>query len=98
MQRKRHNVSVYTDDIVKLYTQLTIQVDDAGDKWLTPEQIDFLEFMHTWARYECINQLKASRPLVTHWRHPMLEVGASKSSDLGSSFARSTPAFSGVLP
>ena len=36
----------YTDDTVKWYTQMTIQVDDTGSEWLTPGQVDYLEDKH----------------------------------------------------
>ena len=51
MKKKRRNVLVYIDDTVKCYTQLTIQVDEAGNEWLAPEQVDFLESAHLRARH-----------------------------------------------
>ena len=97
MKKKRRNVLVYTDDTVKWYTQLTVQVDENGSEWLTPGQVDFLEFAHLWARYEGSNQLEALRPLVGYWELPMPQVGASVATHSIAEFARSTPAFNGVL-
>jgi hypothetical protein len=96
MKKKSRNVLVYIDENVQVQTRLTVQVDNAGDEWLTPDQVDFLEFVHTWARYKCGNQLRASSRLVRHWQAPTPEQSDAKSSDLGNSFFRTTPAFSGV--
>ena len=97
MKKKRRNVLVYTDDTVKWYTQMTIQVDDTGSEWLTPGQVDFLEYAHLWARYECSNQLKALRNIVTYWELPMPYVDAPVVTCGTAEFARSTPAFNDVL-
>ena len=97
MKKKRRNVLVYTDDTVKWYTQLTIQVDDAGNEWLAPGQIDFLESAHNWARYEGSSQLTVSANLFTDWLSPVPKVGDVRSSGLSSGFASSTPAFNDVL-
>ncbi len=85
MKKKRRNVLVYTDDTVKRYAQLTIQVDEAGNEWLAPGQVDFLESAHLWARF------------VSDWTLPMPQVGAPVATPSIAEFARSTPAFSGVL-
>ncbi len=97
MRKKRRNVLVYTDDTVKWYTQLTIQVDKSGNEWLAPGQVDFLESAHLWARYEGSNQLKASRSLVRYWELPMPQVGIPVATYGTAEFARSTPAFNDVL-
>ena len=93
MKKKRSNVLVYTDDTVKWYTQLTIQVDEVGNEWLAPGQVDFLESARLWARYAGSNQLKAVRPLVCDWTLPMPQVGALVATQSIADFARSTPAF-----
>ena len=67
MKKKSRNVLVYTDDTVKRYRQMTIQVDDTGSEWLTPGQFDFVEYANLWARYEASNQLKAIIINVTYW-------------------------------
>ena len=92
MKKERRNILVYTDDTVKWYTQLTIQVDDAGNKWLAPGQVDFLEFTHNWVRYEGSSQLKASRTLMMRWGLLIPQVGAPVATYGNSGFARSTPA------
>ncbi len=97
MKKRKRNILVYTDNTVKWYTELTIQVDDAGDEWLTPGQVNFLEDAHLWARYEGSNQLKASRPLVSGWTLPMPQVGTPVATHSIAKFARSTPAFNKVL-
>ena len=97
MKKRKSNILVYTDNTVKWYTELTIQVDDAGDEWLTPGQVDFLESAHLWARYEGSNQLKALSPLVSDWTLPMPQVGAPVATHSTAEFTRSTPAFNDVL-
>ena len=97
MKKKRRNVLVYTDDTVKWYTQLTIQVDEAGNEWLAPGQVDFLESAHLWVRYESSNQLKALRKIVTYWKLPMPDVDNPVATYGTAKFARSTPAFNQVL-
>ncbi len=97
MNKKKSNILVYADNTVKWYTELIIQVDEAGDEWLTPGQIDYLEYAHMWARYEGSNQLKALRTLVRNWELPIPHVGAPVATPSIAKFARSTPAFNEVL-
>jgi len=95
MKKKRRNVPVYTNEKVTVYTQLTVQVDNAGDEWLTPQQLDFLESVHAWARYEGSNQLRAYKRLVTPWQSPVPTLDGPRSSDVRDTFL-STPAFDGA--
>ena len=94
--KKKRSILIYADDKVTLGTQLTIQVDNAGDEWLTPEQAIFLENAHLWARYAFSHQLKASRPLVRRWTLPLTEVAPPISSNVSGNLVRSTPAFNGA--
>jgi len=96
MKKKKLSIPVYSDGRVTLNTTLTVQVDDAGDGWLTPEQTIFLENAHLWARWEFSHQLKASRPLVRRWALPPLGVASPISSDISGSLLRSTPAYNGA--
>ncbi len=97
MEKKKKNILVYTDNTVKCYAKLTIQVDDSGDEWLTPGQIDFLEYAHMWAPYEGSNQLKALKTLVRYCKLPIPQVDALVATPSTTKFTMSTPAFNAVL-
>lgn len=96
MKKKRRNVLAYTDNTVKLYAQLSVQVDEVGSEWLSPGQVDFLESAYLWARYEGGNQLKPLRKLVKYWELPMPHVDVSVAAYSTAEFAMSTPAFNDV--
>ena len=52
MKKEERKVIYYAKDDVKKYASLVINVDDRGEGWLTPDQIDYLELKHAMAGYE----------------------------------------------
>jgi hypothetical protein len=51
---KKRDILIYADNDKTFHTELTVQIDNNGDAWLTPGQIDFLESAHVWAKNEYI--------------------------------------------
>ena len=52
MKKQKREIPVYSDDKILINTTLTVLVDDAGEEWLTPEQVEELEAKHYLAKYE----------------------------------------------
>ena len=96
MKEKRRNIPVYSDGRVRLNTTLTVQVDNAGDEWLTPEQIVYLENEHLWAHYAFNHAFKPTKRLVKLFELPVPEVQDATASTVDRRFIRPTPAFNGA--
>ncbi len=60
MKRKKSSVLVYSDGTTKLYTELLVQVDESGEEWLSPEQVEYLEESYLRAKYRGSDSLWVS--------------------------------------
>lgn len=96
MKKKNLKIPVFADDRVVIDTNLTIQVDNTGEGWLTPEQTLFLENAHLWARYAYSTNFKASKRLIYSYELPMPDVRDATASTVGRHFDMTTPVFNGA--
>ncbi len=96
MKKKKRNIPVYSDSRVTLSTTLTIEVDEAGDGWLTPEQTLYLENAHLWARYAYSKPFRATKHLVVRYELPIPEVDDATVSMVDRSLYWSTPVLNGA--
>lgn len=89
MEKKEKNFLVYTTNNLSVYAALTIEIDDSGEEWLDPDQMEFLENASKWARAEYTNQLVFSdfRP----YKFPVPNAGMSKSSALEGKWVTTSP-------
>jgi len=71
MRKKKRDVLVYTEGTAKQYDALIVQVDDAGNEWLSPVQVKYLEEAHLWAKYRGDSTIKVSDGLVFNFVSPM---------------------------
>lgn len=94
--KKKRNIPVYSDSRVTLNTTLTIEVDDAGDGWLTSEQVTYLENAHLWARYAFSQKFRPTKHLVLRYELPIPQVQDATASTVDRRFGRSTPALNGA--
>lgn len=46
MKKKKVKVTVYADNNIQVYDEMKVEVDEEGEEWLSPDQVDYLEHLH----------------------------------------------------
>ena len=90
MKKVKQNIAIYSDGNLEMHMPLTVQVDEAGDAWLTPDQVDQLEFMHMWVRHAGSNSLI---PFTQPFQSPQPKVSDLQDSSVMQEYARTSPIY-----
>ena len=95
MKRKMAKVTIYSGDNMQIYDEMKVQVDDKGEEWLSPDQVDYLERFHNVAqllsRYTAKDSLEHTEQLTISCSSQLGLESEEVSTKLTPRFYKSTP-------
>lgn len=95
MKRKRVKVTVYSDNNIQVYDEMSVEVDEGGEEWLSPDQVDHLERLHNEIKllslYTSEDFMKIADPLTISCSSELDLESKEASARLAPRFYESTP-------
>ena len=86
VKRKKQTLTIYSDDLTTLKVAMPVEMDELGEAWLTPDQVEQLEAAHRTAALHLggTNTMEPVRNLVMHSRvaRRPVAIGEEASSQL----------------
>lgn len=95
MKRKKVKVTVYSDNNIQVYDEMKVEVDEEGEEWLSPDQVDRLEYLHNVIKvrslYTSEDFVEVAEPLIASCSSELDLESKEASAKLAPRFYKSTP-------